>query len=202
LRIKMSVDTRDRIVEATIEAIKRHGSAGASARTIAEIAGCNQALLYYHFGSLKALLVVALEATSQKRLALYKGETQTVSSLEELVAAAKRLYAEDVANGYVTVLSELVSACLTHPDLRPEVLARLEPWVDLAEGLINRIAGTTPFAAFLPGRDLAQALVAFYMGMEMFHNLDGDSSRADRLFDAFSTLAAVASPLLSAVTQS
>jgi AcrR family transcriptional regulator len=193
----MSMETKERISEAAIEAIKRHGNAGASARTIAKIAGCNQALLYYHFGSLKGLLLAALEATSQKRLSFYRREIEQVSSVEELAPVAKRLFQEDVANGYVTVLSELVSSCLTHPDLRPGVLAQLEPWVDFAEDLIERLAGSTPFASLLPTRDLAQALVALYMGMEMFHHLDGDSSRSDRLFDAFTALASLASPFLS-----
>ena len=45
-----------RIVEAAIETLKTEGFAGASARAIARTGGFNQALVFYHFGSVNELL--------------------------------------------------------------------------------------------------------------------------------------------------
>lgn len=191
-----SIATKQRMIEAAVEAIQRHGNAGASARTIADIAGVNQALIYYHFGSLKGLLIAALDATSEKRMALYQDHIAGIGSLEDLVRVARDLYREDIDQGTITVLSELVSACLTHPDLRPEVMARLEPWIDLAEGLVRKLTAGTFLDGMLPIREIAQGLVALYMGMEMLYQLDGDSSRTDRLFEALSTFVPLISPLL------
>lgn len=193
-----SIATKQRMIEAAVEAIQRHGNAGASARTIADIAGVNQALIYYHFGSLKGLLIAALDATSEKRMALYQDHIGGIGSLEDLVRVARDLYREDIEQGTITVLSELVSACLTHPDLRAEVMARLEPWIDLAEGLVRKLTAGTFLDGTLPNREIAQGLVALYMGMEMLYQLDGDSSRTERLFDALSTFVPLISPLLGA----
>ena len=191
-----SASTKRRIVEAAIEAIKQKGSAGATARTIAEIAGFNQALIYYHFGSLKGLLIAALDETSDRRLAIYQGQVDGIRTLEDLARVGKALHSQDMIEGHMTVLSELVSACLTHPDLRPQIMARLEPWIDLAEGVVARLIADTFLASMLPSREVAQALVAFYMGMEMLNHLDGDEKRADRLFEMFSSFVPVLSPLL------
>jgi AcrR family transcriptional regulator len=188
--------TKDRIIDAAVRAIRTRGSAGASARTIGEIGGFNQALIYYHFGNLNGLLVAALRATSAQRLDRYRRETEAVRDLPTLISVGRALYAEDVAQGYLTVLSELASACVTHPDLRPEVLASLQPWIDLAQGMIERLLEGSPFAGTLPTRDLAQALVAAYMGMEMLHHLDGDTARTERLFDTMASFAPLLSPLL------
>ena len=191
-----STPTRERIIEAALDAIREKGAAGASARAVGELGGFNQALIYYHFGNLKGLLVAALDAASGRRLERYRTETAEIDDLPELVAVGRRLYEEDLEAGYLTVLSELASACLAHPDLRPEVLARLDPWVALAEDLIERVTAGSPLAGALPSRDIAQALVAFYMGMETLSHLDGDTDRAGRLFDMLQVLAPVASVLL------
>ena len=45
-----SAATKQGLVEAAIETLKAEGFAGASARAIAGRAGCNQALVFYHFG--------------------------------------------------------------------------------------------------------------------------------------------------------
>ena len=45
------VDTRAVLIAAAIDTLREAGFAGASARRIAKRAGCNQALIFYHFGS-------------------------------------------------------------------------------------------------------------------------------------------------------
>lgn len=185
------------IIDAAIEAVKTRGSAGASARTIAQIGGFGQALIYYHFGSLKGLLIAALELTSLQRLDRYREFAESVDSLEELVAVGQELFREDVAGGHITVLSELVAACLTHPDLGPEVMRCLEPWVDLTQKLIDRFLRGSFLEGWVDSRDAAQALIAFYMGMEMLYHLDRDAGRSDRLFQMFSRFVPLLSPMIT-----
>ena len=50
-------DTRAVLVAAAIGTLRESGFAAASARRIAARAGCNQALIFYHFGSVPDLLV-------------------------------------------------------------------------------------------------------------------------------------------------
>src|SRR5213078_627494 len=60
-------DTRQRLVDGAIETLRTHGLAGASARTIAATAGVNQALVFYHFGSVHELLEAACVAATEAR---------------------------------------------------------------------------------------------------------------------------------------
>lgn len=53
--------TRQQLVDAAIETLKDHGFAGASARVIADRAGINQGLIFYHFDSVTGLLLAALD---------------------------------------------------------------------------------------------------------------------------------------------
>ncbi|MEM1416138.1 MAG: TetR/AcrR family transcriptional regulator [Myxococcota bacterium] len=54
-------ETRERIVEAAIQAFAHDGFEGASTRRIAELAGANQGLITYHFGSKEKLWKAAVD---------------------------------------------------------------------------------------------------------------------------------------------
>ena len=83
-----SAGTRRQLVEAAIETLKAEGFAGASARAIAERAGLNQGLVFYHFGSVADLLLAALDSVSTQRMAQYGGAVDGVGSPSELVDVA------------------------------------------------------------------------------------------------------------------
>ncbi len=77
-----SADTRHRLVEAAIETLQSDGYVGASARSIAQRAGLNQGLIFYHFGSVANLLLAALDAVSDDRLQTYDAAVSDVTGLE------------------------------------------------------------------------------------------------------------------------
>ncbi len=188
--------TRTRIVEAALETLKREGFSGTSARAIAAPGGVNQALILYHFGSVKDRLFAALDATSARRLEAYEAAVAEAETLEDLVQVAALIYQEDLASGHVTVLSEMIAGSLAHPDLGPEIAARIEPWVDFAEGVVTRVLGDSLFATLLPARDIAYAIVAFYLGLEQLSHLNGATNRATPLFNAATQLVPLIAPLL------
>src|SRR5688500_3948374 len=102
--------TRERIIEATIETIQQEGFAATTARAIAKRGGFNQALIFYHFGSVAALLLEAFRATSEAQVAKYAEAASQVSSLADLVAIARRLHAEDMESGAVAAVTQLMAA--------------------------------------------------------------------------------------------
>ena len=67
-----STDNRAALIDGAIEALREVGFAGASAREIARRSGCNQALVFYHFGSVNELLLAALDDISTRRLEAYQ----------------------------------------------------------------------------------------------------------------------------------
>jgi AcrR family transcriptional regulator len=184
--------TRRQILDAALETLKTEGFAGATSRTIARAGGFNQALIFYHFGSLDGLLLAALDRTSEERLARYRAAVAGASTVEELAAVAARVYAEDRDSGHMTVVAQMVAGSVAHPELAPAMLERMEPWIDLCEEALRK-AGVPEL---VPLRDLAYAVVTFYLGVNLLTHLDEDRSRTDALFARIEPLA----PLLAAST--
>jgi AcrR family transcriptional regulator len=174
--------TKDRIVSAALTTLKEAGFAGASARAIAARGGFNQALVFYHFGSVQNLLLAALDRTSAGRMERYEAALAQAETVPAMLAVARAVFTEDLESGHVTVLSELIAGSLAHPELGPRVIERMEPWIDFADRAVQKALSHTPLAGLLPTRDLAFAVVAFYLGIDLLTQLDGDRSRAERLF--------------------
>lgn len=191
-RAGLAEDTRRRIVDAAIETLKRDGFAGASARAIARTGGFNQALVFYHFGSVNELLLAALDETSARRMEAYREVVEAAATDPSvLVQAAARIYREDLDSGHIKVLAELIAASSTVPGMARGIAARIEPWVALARDAIDRALGGSPIGLLVPAEELAHAVVALYLGMEMLTHLDGDRSKADALFRRAAGLAPV-----------
>src|SRR5580700_6717141 len=102
-------DTRAVLIAAAIDTLRESGFAAASARRIAAKAGCNQALIFYHFGSVPDLLVAALEEISARRMEAYRGLLAHTGTIGGLVDAARAIFSEDLAAGHVAVLVEMIS---------------------------------------------------------------------------------------------
>jgi AcrR family transcriptional regulator len=186
-------DTKDRIVEAAIATLKAYGYAGASARTIAAQGGFNQALIFYHFGSVRNALLAALDRTSAERMGAYRTAAAEAADMPALVAVATRIYHEDLASGHIKVLAELIAGASSDLALGPEIVARVAPWIDFAREEIERVFEGSPLANLLPADDLAYAIVAQFLGLELLTHLDGSTERAERLFQLSAGLATLAS---------
>jgi AcrR family transcriptional regulator len=174
--------TRRQFVDAAIESLKADGYAGASARSIAQRAGLNQGLIFYHFGSVANLLLAALDAVSEERLHLYGAEVEGVTGPGRLVDVAEGIFRNDLDAGYITVLVEMIAGASSTPGLGSEVASRIQPWRQFAQSTIEASLGGSPMGAVIPAKDLAHAVVALYLGLEMLSHLDGDVEPALALF--------------------
>ncbi|MCU1459309.1 MAG: bacterial regulatory s, tetR family protein [Actinomycetia bacterium] len=183
--------TRRALVDAAIESLRHDGFAGASARAIAGRAGVNQSLVFYHFGSVADLLLAALDEVSARRLERYSAVVNGALSPAELISAATRIFREDLDEGYVTVLVEMIAGAASSPALGEQVAARIAPWRAFAERVIESALADSPFASLVPVVNAAYAVVALYLGLEMLSHLDGDRAPALALFDQAGRLAAL-----------
>lgn len=190
--------TRDRIVKAALETLKNGGFAGTSARAIARTGEFNQALIYYHFGSIEDLLIAALHDFSERRLVRYREALEGVTTLSALVETMTRLYDEDARRGEVTAVQEIVAGSSSSAELGRRVVELLDPWSAFAEEVVARLLHGTPFELMLPAKEVAYALVALYFGVETLAHLDPDRAKTQALFDAGSKLA----PLFDLLLQS
>lgn len=177
-----STETRRILVDAAIATLKKEGFVGASARAIAEEAGANQGLIFYHFGTVANLLLAALDSVSAERLAAYGALVAKTNSPGGLVDVATEIFRTDLDAGYMSVLAEMIAGASSTSDLGPEVAARIGPWREFAQSAIENSVGDTPFGAMLPAGDLAYAVVALFLGLEMLSHLDGNREPALNLF--------------------
>jgi AcrR family transcriptional regulator len=173
--------TKLKIAEAALETLKQRGFAGASAREIATAGDFNQALIFYHYGSVQQALLAALDLVGARRMDAYGPAFEQASTLTALTSLAREIYTEDLENGYVKVLAEMVAGGMSDVELGGEVVARLQPWIELVEGKLRTLLAGSLFESMVPPRDVAFAIVALYLGVDMLNHLDGDHARADSL---------------------
>jgi hypothetical protein len=83
-------------------------------------------------------------------------------------------------------------------ELGGEVAARLQPWIDMVADKLRELLAGSPFAPMLPVGDLAFAIVALYLGVDMLSHLEGGHTRAESLLDLSERYA----PLLDALLPS
>jgi AcrR family transcriptional regulator len=188
-RRAQSAEVRAALVDAAIDALREVGFAGASAREISARAGCSQALVFYHFGSVNDLLLAALDEVSARRMGAYRNLLERTGSVTALGDSARAIFVEDLDVGYVRVLIEMITAAHAVPGLGDQVAERLRPWRDLAEDAVRRALGRSPAVRLLPPAEAAHALVAGFLGLELLASLDGDRAPATAVFDRFRSLA-------------
>jgi AcrR family transcriptional regulator len=186
----MAEDTRQRLIDGTLDAIRRHGIAGTSARTIATAAGVNQALVFYHFGTVHDLLKAASLAATEARVAAFRNRLAAVTSLRELLAVGRELHAEERTLGNVAVLAQMLAGAQTDPQLAAATAGALRLWFAPIEQALARLLDSSPLAELLDTRGLARAASAAFIGLELFEGVDPDG--AAQALDAVERLAILA----------
>jgi AcrR family transcriptional regulator len=200
-------DTREALVRGAIAALKEEGFAGASAREIARRAGCNQGLVFYHFGSVANLLLAALDEVSESRRVHYQAAVDRADGMLALVDAAQSVFEEDLDSGHIAVLAEMIAGASATPGLAAEVATRIAPWRTFTASALRGVLDDGPLATIVEPEVAAHAVVALYLGLEMLAQLDGDRTQALALFDRarqvavlFQMLSAPADAATTAVT--
>jgi AcrR family transcriptional regulator len=193
--------TKLQIAEAALETLKANGFAGASARAIAHVGGFNQALIFYHFGSVQNALLAALDLISERRLVDYAPAFETARTASELGHLARAIYAEDLERGYITALGELVSGGVSDPLLGAEVAARIEPWIKMVERKLEQLLAGSPLRVLVSPADLAFGIVSLYFGVDMLSHLQRDRARAESLLDVATRLASLVETFLLPIAE-
>jgi len=176
-------DTRTELIAAAIEVLRESGFSAASARKIAQRAGCNQALVFYHFGSVNDLLVAALEDVSTHRMQAYQRLLDHTGTLADLADSARAVFQADLDAGHVRVLTEMISGAQAVRGLGERVAQVLAPWRAFARDAVRQALAASPVGSLVPPEEVAYAVVAGLLGLEMLVSLDDDREPALALFD-------------------
>jgi AcrR family transcriptional regulator len=170
----MSTDTRNRLLEGTIEALRTQGIAGVSARTIAAAAGVNQALIFYHFGSVDELLAAATLRSTEEQVALYRERFAKVRSLRELQHVGREVRVREREAGNVAILGQLLAGAQTNAVFAAATRDALRLWIVEIQDVLNRVLAGSVLGEIADVPGLAHALSASFIGMELMAVVDPD----------------------------
>ena len=182
-------DTRRKILQAAYTTLKSEGIKGVSARTIAKTGDFNQALIFYHFGSVNQLLVEAAKVSSKVQAELYRDSIEGVTELTDLVEVARSLHNRDADEGSVAVVTQLMAGAAYDQDMAREIMTSFEPWIELVEVALNQAVGDSPLAPMLPISEMAYGISALFLGVELMSQLDPERLDETKVFEMMGAVA-------------
>jgi AcrR family transcriptional regulator len=190
-------ETRAKIIAACIETLNVEGITGASARAIARAGDFNQALIFYHFGSVEGLLITASAFEGEQRAMRYKEAFETVTTLQELISVARKVHHEEQAEGSVNVLTQMLAGAASAPELQQGILEATRPWMVLVEDAVGRVLAGSSLVSLVPTTDIAFAISSLFLGIELLTGLDPSGDKATALFDSIEKISGVLQLLIS-----
>ncbi|MGR7001926.1 TetR/AcrR family transcriptional regulator [Yinghuangia aomiensis] len=170
-----------------MDTLRAHGLSGTSARSIAATAGVNQALIFYHFGTLDELLAAACTYGTEQHVAHYRDRFAGVATMADLLALSRTI--RDEQHGDLVVLGHMLAGAQTEPALARATAAGLGLWAAEIEDVLTRVLGSTPLAGSLDVPGLARAVAAAFIGLELYAGVDAEGT--GRAFDALDQLGAL-----------
>ncbi|KOU59675.1 TetR family transcriptional regulator [Streptomyces sp. MMG1533] len=173
-----SLETKTKLLDGALRTLTEQGIAKTSARTIAATAGVNQALVFYHFGSVDELLAAACRYGAERTVSRYRARFDAVTSLSELLVLGREIHEQERAGGHVALLGQLLAGAQTHESLGPATAAGLELWVVEIEKVLTRVLAATPLGEFADPAGLARAVAASFVGIELYEGVDATGAAA------------------------
>ena len=192
----IEAETKERLMRAALAVLAEDGISGASARRIAERAEANQALIFYHFGSVDGLLVAASRRESERRAEDYAERLAATSSFGELARLARALHAEERESGTLMVLAQLLAGSRTRPELGPVLRDNFALFTAHVASTLERLLAGTPLEGLVDPHELAQTVSAGFIGLELLEAVGGHDDQA--LFAALDDVARLMDVVLEA----
>ena len=184
----MSSDTRTRMIEATVEALRRRGVAGMSFTDVLRASGAARGAIYHHFPGGKAQIVAEAAARNGRDVQAYLATLPAGSppaGVEAFLAAVRPVVEESAAGGGCAVAAITVPAGAESGDdsLRQVAASAFASW---EEQLAQRLAaaGLAPAEA----ADLATLLITLLEGAHIMCRAAGTIEPFDQAARIASTL--------------
>lgn len=162
-----TLQTRRRLVDATMQTIRDQGVAKLSARTVAATGGVNQALVFYHFGSVDGLVAEACRIATTERVDRYRDDLAAVTTFSGLLDVADRVRADEREAGNVTVLAQVLAASHGNPDLATAAGAAIGLWTDAVRPTLQRLLVTSPVGELFDADVLTDLAASAFVGIEL-----------------------------------
>jgi AcrR family transcriptional regulator len=168
--------TRDRLLDAAATALAEDGVAGVSARTVAARAEVNQALVFYHFGSVAGLMDAAVRRSVDLAVASYRDRLADVTTLAELLALGRDLHEAEKRAGNLLQMAQVMAGALRDETLAGAGRYAVDRWSTEVEVVLGRVLPATPLAGLVEPGALARAVAAAFIGLELYDGVDPDGA--------------------------
>ena len=183
-------DTRTKLLDATDAVLREDGIGAVSARAVATRAGVNQALVFYHFGTVAELVDHACRAALDARVAAYADRFDAVGSIEEFLILATELNATERRSGNVAMMAQLLAAGQHDEAMATTARYCLGQWSEQVERVLQRVFAGHPVADLIDIAGLSHAVMCGFVGMELMQGVAAEGADA-----ALATLARIATLL-------
>lgn len=182
--------TKTKLIEAATQTVCESGVAAASARSIAARARVNQALIFYHFGTVSELLEAASRHAVEQSVTYYRDRFATATSLPELLTIGRDLHERERATGNVALMAQLMSGAQQDAVLARAASYAMSVWTTEIEAVLARVLRDSPLAEVASIAGLARAISAGFIGLQLYEGVDADG--AGRALDSLESLGIVA----------
>jgi AcrR family transcriptional regulator len=164
--------TKAKLLTATAHVLREDGFAALSARTVATRAGVNQALVFYHFGTVAELVDAATRQAADESAERYREAFAGVTSVGALLALGRELHERERAAGNVAMMAQLMAGAQGSPELAAAARYAMDRWTREIESVLHRVLADNPLAGVLEPAGLARAVSAGFIGLELYEGVD------------------------------
>lgn len=169
-------ETRAKLLAAAADTIREHGAAAASARVIAARAGVNQALVFYHYGTVSDLIEAACGHAVDEAVDHYRDQFARVTSLRGLLDVGRELHQRERASGNVAMMAQLMSSAGNDPALARAARYAMTVWVAEIGKVVDRLLGDSPLSEITDTAGVARVVSASFIGIELYDGIDPDGA--------------------------
>lgn len=162
-----TLQTRRRLIDATMETIRQQGVAKLSARTIGATGGVNQALVFYHFGTVDGLVAEACRVLTTERVERHRDALDAVTTWAGLIDVAEQVRADEREEGNVAVLGQILAASHGNPDLAVAAGDAIALWTGAVRPALQRLLATSPVGELFDAETLTDLAASAFVGIEL-----------------------------------
>ena len=165
-------ETRTALLDGAVQALRRDGIAGLSARRLADRAGVNQALIFYHFGGVADLVDAACRRSAEAAVETYRARFAQARTFGDLLQVGRELHETERGAGNVALMAQLLAGAQQDPVLAATARHCLALWTAEIEPVVRRVVAGTAIAGAVDPAGLARAVSAGFLGLELYEGVD------------------------------
>ncbi len=176
-------ETQRQLMDAALEVVGTKGIEGATARAIANVAGVNQSLIFYHFGSVTQLLIEAINSLNESRFKVYEAALSQAKTVEDLLAVTFEIFEEDRHGTSYVVLSQMVAGAKNIPEIATALEPLFEKFLELIKRSLTQVLGDVELPANITYDDVAIGIISLFLGVRLIGSVPKYDGQVDSLIE-------------------